>query len=392
MKKKVLAFIPGFPVLSETFIEREIAGLAKSPNIDLTVVAVKQGVGFREKFLAEYVQYRGGATLHLVEFAEGCALFLRKPANVFKAWRVVGAFRPYEFIKGFGYARVFWKYKPEVIYAHFLSKPSTVALVASILLDVPLVISAHARDVLEYPDLIAQKAKYAKFITFCNKNALNFVKSKVNVSLHSKLKLIYHGVDPKSLKLPQNPAFKKPSEPLIFTVARLEEKKGIKYLIEASEILKAKGVKHLMYVAGGGPLFGKLKDLVSSKNLTDSFTMLGETPFNKVLEYMHATDVYAQPSINAASGDADGIPNALIEAAMLKLPIVTTNAGSISDFLDLSNAIIISQKDSVKLAGAIEKLLGDKNLRDSLSSVAYEKALEVFDLNKSISEIENLLV
>ena len=388
MKKRVLAFIPTFPVLSETFIEREIAGLAKSPNIDLTVVAPNKGLDFAQKTLEGHVKYKQA---NLLDGAIGLTLLLTKAANVFKAWKTVGVLRPYEFIKGFGYARIFRQYKPEVIYSHFLSKPSTVALVASILLDVPLVISGHARDVLEYPDLIIKKSKLAKSITFCNKNALESVKSKVDPSLHSKLKLIYHGVDPKSLALPNGTSFKKPDQPFIFTIGRLEEKKGIKYLIEASEILK-KEVSHLIYVAAGGPLLGELKSLIKSKGLEKSFVLLGETPFNEILPYLHAADVYVQPSINAQGGDADGVPNSLIEAAMLKVPIVTTDAGSISDFLNSSNALIVPQKDSVKLAEAIKKLLSDTDLRNSLSSAAYNKAVGMFDLEESVSEIESLLV
>ena len=220
---------------------------------------------------------------------------------------------------------------------------------------------------------------------------MEFVKSKVDPSLHSKLKLIYHGVDPKSLALPNGTSFKKPDQPFIFTIGRLEEKKGIKYLIGASEILK-KEVSHLIYVAAGGPLLGELKSLIKSKGLEKSFVLLGETPFNEILPYLHAADVYVQPSINAQGGDADGVPNSLIEAAMLKVPIVTTDAGSISDFLNSSNALIVPQKDSVKLAEAIKKLLSDTDLRNSLSSAAYNKAVGMFDLEESVSEIESLLV
>ena len=77
---------------------------------------------------------------------------------------------------------------------------------------------------------------------------------------------------------------------------------------------------------------------------------------------------------------------------MLKVPIVTTDAGSISDFLNLSNALIVPQKDSEKLALAIETLLSDKALRGKLSTAAHTKTLEMFDLEKSVGEIEKLLI
>ncbi len=388
MQKKVLVFVPEFPVTTETFISRELSALAELGRFDIQLVAMKRGTAPIPENLKSKVYFH---RVSFFDYLRGKWSSFWHPVRRFRAFKAVGFTRPFLFIKILGYANVFSKFQPDLIYAHFLSTPSTIALGVSILLDVPLVISAHARDVLEYPDLITEKAKHAKFITFCNKNALGAVKSKVDPSLHSKLKLIYHGVDPESLVLPSGAGSKKFEYPFIFTIGRLEEKKGIKYLIEASETLK-KEVSHVVYIAGGGPLLGELESLIKSKGLEESFVLLGKTPFNEVLPYLHAADMYVQPSINAEGGDADGVPNSLIEAAMLKVPIVTTDAGSISDFLDSSNALIVPQKDSVKLAEAIKKLLNDADLRNSLSTAAYNKAIKMFDLDKSIKEIENLFV
>jgi glycosyltransferase involved in cell wall biosynthesis len=388
MKKKILVFIPTFPVLSETFIEREVDGLVRSRRLNVEVVSLKKGTEFRsEKAEGVTTHYR----LNVVDACLGLLYFLTSPTRTIEAWKTLGFSRVYLFLKSLGYSRVFAKFKPDFIYAQFLSEPSSIALVVSIILDVPLGISAHARDVLEYPDLVREKVSRAKFITFCNKNALNKAVELSGMENPPNMKLIYHGVNPDDLKQDPNGLVGSFTN-FVFSVGRLTEKKGFKYLIAASEILKSRGVLHTIYIAGGGPLHGGLNALIQSKNLRKNVVLLGATAFSEVVAYHHAADVYVQPSVDVSSGDAEGITNGLIEAALVKVPIVATDAGSFTDFLDDSISVMVPQRDSQALADGIEKLLKDKTLRSEVRNAAYERASEMFDIGKSIRGIEELIL
>ena len=57
-KKKVLIFIPTFPVLTETFIEREVSQLAKSDKLDLVVVSMKKGSGVLSEASEKVTSYQ----------------------------------------------------------------------------------------------------------------------------------------------------------------------------------------------------------------------------------------------------------------------------------------------------------------------------------------------
>ena len=57
-KKRVLVFIPEFPVLSETFIERELSELVERGNVELVVFSIKKGIGYLSENLKTRVLYK----------------------------------------------------------------------------------------------------------------------------------------------------------------------------------------------------------------------------------------------------------------------------------------------------------------------------------------------
>lgn len=384
--KRVLIFIPEFPVRTETFIKREVSELVKRGKYKYKVFALKRGNGSLPPHLEKNLVYE---KLSVGDVFKSLSLLITDLMNVFSALQVVGFDHFYVFLKGLGYAYKFSKYKPDVIYAHFFSDFSSIALVSSIILDVDLAIAAHARDVLEYPDLAKQKLKHAKFIVVCNKNAFDKIVELGGKKDPQNLKLVYHGLNEEDLLVSEN--IKKAEPPLVLCIARYVKKKGLFYLIEAAEKLEKKGLDFHVKIVGGGPLQKSLQERVDSLSMQDYIDLLGGVAFEDVKRFYHRCSVYVQPSVNTRGGDADGVPNTLIEAAMLKIPIVTTDAGSILDFLDEESAYVVSQRDSAALADAISDLIVHKNIAKNLVGRAYTKAKEMFDINKSTEEIERLL-
>lgn len=378
MQKKVLVFVPEFPVVTETFIARELSALAGIRQLDIQILAMRRGRGEVPQNLKTLTHFR---KVSILDILRGKATFMASPSKWMRAYKAVGFTRPYLFLKTLGYASMFSRFQPDIIYAHFLSVPSTIALGASILLDVPLGISAHARDVLEYPDRAQEKTHLAKFIAVCNKNAFSKLKGK---NVH----LLYHGINPEDL----NGSGNMPDTPMILCLARYVEKKGLEYLIEAAKTLKDSGQQFSMNLVGGGPLQSDLTKKVSDLGLQNEVFLLGEKPFDVVRELMHSASVYVQPSIDAVGGDSDGVPNALIEAAMIGVPIVTTDAGSIRDFLSEDNSILVPQRDPGELANGMIKLLDNKKLGGKLSAHAKTTALEVFNMQENIGKLSKLIL
>jgi len=398
-KKKILVFIPQFPVLTETFIERELSKLVERNNIDLAIVALSKGEGNVSDNLRNKINYK---RLSLYDAPYILLFFLTHFSKILSLVSSIEGKcckKLFLVLKAIGYSRYFSTFKPDLIFSHFMSEPSTIAMISSKLIGVPFAISAHARDIMISADNIAKKVEWAKFITICNKNAYNSFLELVSEEYTSNVFVSYHGVDVNKLVKDVNQSDEKLSKldrPLVLGVGRLTEKKGFKYLIEASKILKDKGVYFYTFIIGSGPLYFELEEQIKKLDLIDYVSILGGNkglPNIKVLKYLSIADVFVLPSIQTREGDVDGVANVLLEAGAFKLPIVATNAGSTLEVIkDNETGLVVPQENANTLADSIDKILKDENLSTRLGQGAYIKIMEDFDLNKNVEKLELLLM
>lgn len=399
LMKKIVIFVPAFPVLSETFIQRDIVRLVNSGKLDISIVSMEKGKAQIDPVLQKFTHVK---PLTWINALFALSFFVLKPKKVFTTLQLAigdttksAAGRIYLWLKSIGYAQIFKKFKPNEIHAHFLSDPSTIAMLAGLLLDIPYSISAHARDVTEYPTLAVLKISTAKFVTLCNNNAYNAC-VKLASNQHETLHLIRHCVTPEDI-YSFKPANTKPNRPLIYSGGvRLEEKKGLEYLIRASKILKDRGIDHEVVITGGGTQYEFLQSLISELGLKSTVFIYGGhkgVPFETIAGYYQIADIVALPCVNLDSGDADGIPNALIEAAHARLPIVTTNAGSITELVvHNQSGIIVNQREAELLATTIEQLIFDSEKRRYLGENASSRAAELFNPQATVRQLEALLL
>jgi colanic acid/amylovoran biosynthesis glycosyltransferase len=420
-KKKIVIFIPEFPRASETFIEREISKLVEFGNLDISVVSLAKASGEMSSATQSVIHYEkltlstalsaffSYVVFHPLKILKIHKLILGKDPvpylfNLKKSNAVekdkrsaLGRLhnaRFIHFLKGIAYAKVFEKYSPDQIHAHFLSDPSTIAMVAAKVLNIPFSISGHARDVFVEGTLIPVKVREAKFIAICNKFAWQKCKELSGSENTQNVKQMYHGLDMNIFSSP--PKMKKPDRPLIFLGGtRFVEKKGIKYMLEASKILKERGIAHQVDLVGSGPLYGEIKQAIADFGLEDIVVIHGEgkgMPFSKVAEFYKIADVFVLPCIETGSGDADGVPNVVLEAAVARLPIVTTNAGSVTDVITPEIGVLVPQKDPTAIADAVENLIFDSEKRKELGEKAYQRVKEMFDIEKNAKALEQLLL
>ncbi len=396
--KKILYFIPEFPKLTETFIEREVSKLVELNELDIQVLSVKKATGFLSPNLSTKVIYRD---INLLDFINGLLILIKSINKFGLFFRIISSDRVLSkvirnfvyFLKSIGYASVIAKYNPDHLHAHFLSYPSTLVMFTSILLEIPFSISGHARDVFVDGELIPMKVVHAKFISICNTYAWSKCVELSRGENSSNIHKIYHGMDLREA-LSTTAILKKPNRPFIFAGSRLEEKKGLRYLIEASKILRDKGIDHEIHIVGPGTLYSQLVEQVNYCGLQNNIFIPGEgkgLSNAQVMEYFKVADIFAHPSIETGTGDVDGVPTFVIEASMAKVPVVTTSAGSITDLIDEESGILVKQKDAYSLADGIEKLILNPELRVKLGARAYEKAQSMFNLTKNVSALQDLL-
>lgn len=409
--KRILIFVPEFPRLSETFIEREIYKLIERGNLDVTVFSLMKAGGHTHPSVESRTHYERPSAfvcVYAIFFA------LLHPSRLFRAISLIlfpsdrlplfptltRGFEGYtnsrlvHFFKGLAYSVLFKKFKPNHIHAHWMSDSSTIAMTASVMLNVPLSISGHAIDILVEGTLLKSKVGYSKFISICNSFAYKKYLEAVKPNNPINVYLMHHGVE-MDQNIKTSGKYSKKDRPLILSVNRFVEKKGLMYLIEASKQLKGMDVAHEIDIIGYGELYEDLLEQIKSLGLEDSVKILGNgkgLPNNEVMEILKIADLYVHPGIKLGSGDSDGIPNTVIEACLAGVCVVSTDVGSVCDLIDKNTGVLVPQRDSLGLAEAIKELLENPQKRTKLAQAGQQRATEMFNLDKNVGELEKLLL
>lgn len=165
--------------------------------------------------------------------------------------------------------------------------------------------------------------------------------------------------------------------------------KGVHSAIEAiAHILKARPDINLqLTVLGSGhPDYEKqLKDMVAQENLQDFVRFIPQIPRQEMPEFMNKHNILIFPSIWE-----EPFSRVILEAMASGLVVVGTSVGGTKEILmDGVNGLAFEPEDSVFLAGCIEKLYNDPELRNLLANNAYEtitKDYDIKNMNKKIEE------
>ena len=152
--------------------------------------------------------------------------------------------------------------------------------------------------------------------------------------------------------------------PCLLTIARLNKsQKGYDISLEACKILKERGINFKWYAIGRGPYKEEMEEYIAANNLQDTFILLGTT--SNPYPYIKDCTLYVQTSRH------EGYGLSIAEARILNRPVVTTEFDAVyNQMVPGKNGLVVKQ-DPVAVADAIERLLKDKELYNSI--VAYQQ-------------------
>jgi glycosyltransferase involved in cell wall biosynthesis len=389
-----------FPKVSETFILNEILGLERQ-GVSLEIFSLTrpaetefQCVSAKVRAPVWYLPY-GFASWALPSLRAHARLWRRDPRRYAKAVRLIAGRKEgltlFKFLKAGFLASLLEERGIQRLHAHFANVPAAMAELVHLLTGIPFSFTAHAKDIyLSDHEILNRKIHHAEFVLTCTEYNRAFLQS---VSTNgTPIHRLYHGLDLDRFQpaLP-DPGSADETVPVLLSVGRLREKKGFPVLLHACRLLKERGRRFRCQIVGYGPLQPELERMIQAHGLTDCVFLLGKKPHAEVLDLYRQATVFVLPCQIAGDGDRDGIPNVLLEAMAMQVPVISTDVSGIPELIDhMNNGLTVPPENPVTLAQAIAHLLDTPTLRVALARAGRDRVSERFSQSSAIKTLHTL--
>ncbi len=403
---RIAYLIKTFPKVSETFIRNEILSLEQA-GLSLHVFSMNPPAQGETDFIPVSVRtpvsYLRPSRKHWLErvrqvvqaVGTHARLMVELPQNYVKAvrfliWREEG-FSLSLLLFASELARQLQETKISHLHAHFATKPTDVAELAHLLTGIPFSFTAHAKDIyLSPPTVLDRKIHHATFVVTCTEYNRTFLQqlSSNGTPIHR----VYHGLDIERFNDSRAHASTGTAQPpLILSVGRLREKKGFPTLLHACALLKQRGYRFTCSIIGYGPLQSALARLIDDLDLAANVTLLGKKPHDEVLALYRKSSIFTLPCQITEDGDRDGIPNVLLEAMAMKVPVISTDISGIPELVcHEHNGLLVPTENPNALSDAMASLLDSPELCRTLSEAGYQTVCRNFSQQLSTRTLLHL--
>ena len=398
-RRTIAYIVKAWPRLSETFILNEIISLEQR-GVAIRIFSVKAPdpgpahskvaqVRAKVTCLALRQQWKQVVAAHLRLLRRQTGRYLRLFLQVISAKVIRRRYGlPRHFFQAGYLADILSREPADHLHAHFASSPARVAMLAHWLSDIPYTFTAHAKDIyLSDSQVFRGKLEEARAVVTCTEYNRNFLLKQYGQLAANKVHCIYHGLDISQFKF-HPPQVVENREPVILSVARLVEKKGLEDLLSAADILRSRGRVYQVEIIGSGPLREALKAQAKQLRLADRVRLLGAQAHDAVCLAYQRASIFVLPCVVASDGDRDGIPNVLLEAMASGVPVVSTPISGIPELIESGkNGLLVPPHDPKSLADAIDSLLDSRELCEGLTRAARAKLEASFSLGASAERL-----
>jgi phosphatidylinositol alpha-1,6-mannosyltransferase len=129
-------------------------------------------------------------------------------------------------------------------------------------------------------------------------------------------------------------------EPVAIFVGRLEEPKGLDFVLRSMTSLERRGRGVRLLVVGEGTHRAALESMADALGLRDRVLFLGHKPRVEIPRYLSASDVFVSGTLREA------VSMALLEAFACGLPAVVTDGGGAHELIvDGRNGYVVTDRD-----------------------------------------------
>ncbi|MBI4435822.1 MAG: glycosyltransferase family 4 protein [Candidatus Omnitrophica bacterium] len=306
--------------------------------------------------------------------------------------------RPFQDVKAFlGLLRILKQERWDIVHTHS-SKAGFLGRIAARLVGVPVVIHTPNAFAFDRPPHLFLNFFYA----FLERIAGYFCDALIAVSPSEgelarsakvlpaqKIVQICNGVDLKEFEFEVDPRMKKkalgiPEErPMVLTVGRFAPQKAPGVFIDAAERVLAENRDVTFVMIGDGPLFQRVLERVHKGNFRDRLFLLEWR--SDVKEIIASCDVYVLSSL------WEGLPYTVLEAMVLRKPVVATAARGTRDVVQEGvTGFLVGLHDEKGMAEKILTLLLDPPLARKMGEKGRFLVEQDFTLETHVQKTEAL--
>jgi glycosyltransferase involved in cell wall biosynthesis len=308
-------------------------------------------------------QYFAPSSLQKVAYGAG---IISNVKNSILALFQVPFFLLSEYIKTSSLIR---KYNPGIIHAHWMIPQGIIASMAKNN-KIKLIATIHGSDLFPLKNSLF-KSLQRNVLKNCDLCTANSEATKNELvkrfpEFKNKIIVIPMGVDVQLFNKKNIKSKRYSNKKIILFVGRLNEQKGIDYLIKAMPKVNESIKNAKLLIIGEGEYKIKLNELIKSMKI-DNVELLGAASKKELADYYNLADVFVLPSITSRIG-TEGQGLVLLEAMACGTPVIGTYTGGIRFLIkNNENGMLVNERNEVELAKNIIKILSDGRLSSRLS-------------------------
>ena len=394
-------FVVRYPTLSQTFIQREIAGLCQH-GFEITVFTCSQ---WGNPFTWQAAKDLGCVSCRVEPMRlrkltaalwQALLLLVSRPRLVLQAFRLIPSYRwagPENFlaniwgvIVGLSQADTLRRFHFQAAHGAWATLPATAAGIASAIAKIPFSFGAHAYDLYRHggDGFLQEKMAAAAWIHTTTQAGVDHLTQLAPFS-RNKMVLARRGL----LSLPElKTDHWNAAEIHMLSIGRLVPKKGQMHQLCACRWLMDQGLQFKLRIIGDGPLRQQLENEKKLLHLKEAVEFVGAlNPEDVVRQYAWA-DLLWHAGITDAEGDRDGLPNVIGEAMAHGVIVLTSpQTGPLEAIEHEVTGMIADAQKPETILQMIQRLTDNPQLRTRIRTSAHHWVETHFMASKNTARL-----
>jgi colanic acid/amylovoran biosynthesis glycosyltransferase len=392
---RIAHFVDCFPSVSETFILNQLTGLLDRGH-DVEVFAVRAGdpkvvhADVHKYGLVEKTHYHGiepqpralQKALWVAQSRKGIVRLLRRRPRLIAAPRLAlspSLWRKTQLLNGACGAF-------DAVHCHFGPNGTLAASLRELTsLEGPIVTSFYGYDLSMFvrahgPDVYRFLFAHGDLFLPISRR---FKRQLIDLGCPPE-KIVVHHLGVNANRFPAK-TYGNNADPSIgvLTIARLVEKKGVAYGIEAVARLAGRYPQLHYQIVGDGPLRPALEDLIGRRGLTSRVKLMGWKSQEEVAGFLRQADILLAPSVTGEDGDEEGTPTVLIEALAHGIPVISTYHGAIAEVVpDGQAGFLVPERDAGALAEKLAHTIERRQWWPAMGAAGRKYVQRYYDVQK----------